>query len=114
MSRIEKQRAIIDFTLASLLRRKGKNAALLLVYSLVVSALASIMFFTQSIRTEAAAVLADAPELVVQRLVAGRHEMIPLNYRVCSAPMRRLFLIESTRNNCWRQPDVSLSCKQSY
>lgn len=80
MALIEKQRAIIDFTLASLLRRKGKNAALLTVYILVVAALASVMFFTASLRSEAAAVLADAPELVVQRLVAGRHEMIPLSY----------------------------------
>lgn len=80
MACIDKQRAILDFTLAALWRRKGKNAALLIVYTLVVSALASIMFFTDSIRTEAQAVLADAPELVVQRLVAGRHEMIPLSY----------------------------------
>ncbi|MSN26871.1 MAG: FtsX-like permease family protein [Geobacter sp.] len=80
MANIEKQRAIIDFTLSSLMRRKGKNAALLVVYTLVVTALASVMFFTKSIKTEAAAVLADAPELVVQRLVAGRHEMIPLSY----------------------------------
>lgn len=80
MVKIEKQRAIIDFTLAALMRRKWKNAALLVVYTLVVAALASVMFFTKSIRTEAAAVLADAPELVVQRMVAGRHEMIPLSY----------------------------------
>lgn len=80
MANLEKQRAIVDFTLAALMRRKGKNAALLVVYTLVVAALASVMFFTKSIRTEAAQVLVDAPELVVQRLVAGRHEMIPLSY----------------------------------
>ena len=80
MGSIEKQRSIIDFTLASLLRRKGKNAALLAVYTLVIFSLASVMFFSQALRKEAAALLADAPELVVQRMVAGRHDLIPLSY----------------------------------
>ncbi|MCM2359300.1 MAG: FtsX-like permease family protein [Geobacteraceae bacterium] len=80
MGGVEKQRCIIDFTLSSLLRRKGKNGALLVVYTLVVFLLASVMLFTQAIRKEAAAVLADAPELVVQRIVAGRHDLIPLDY----------------------------------
>jgi hypothetical protein len=80
MGSIEKQRSIIDFTLASLLRRKGKNATLLAVYIMVVFLLASVMFFTQAIRKEAAAVFDDAPELVVQRIVAGRHDLIPLVY----------------------------------
>lgn len=95
---IEKQRAIIDFTLAALLRRKGKNAALLLVYTLVVCALASVMFFTDSLRKEAAAVLTDAPELVVQRLVAGRHEMIPLDY---IEKIRSIRGVKSVRGRLW-------------
>jgi hypothetical protein len=33
---IERQKNVIDFTLSSLFRRKGKNAALILVYTLVV------------------------------------------------------------------------------
>jgi ABC-type lipoprotein release transport system permease subunit len=77
---IEKQRNIIDFTLSSLLRRKRKNAALAVVYTLVVFALASVMFFTHAIRKEAAVVLKDAPELIVQRQIAGRQELIPLSY----------------------------------
>jgi len=98
MSSIEKQRAIIDFTLASLLRRKGKNIALLLVYTMVVSALASVMFFSESIHSEAAAVLADAPELVVQRLVAGRHEMIPLSY---VEKIRSIRGVKAVRGRLW-------------
>ena len=77
---IERQRNIIDFTLCSLLRRKGKNVLLMLVYTLVVFVLASVMFFTHAIRKEASMVLKEAPEMVVQRLVAGRHELIPLSY----------------------------------
>jgi ABC-type lipoprotein release transport system permease subunit len=80
MKSIEAQRNILDFTLSSLLRRKGKNAALALVYTLVVFLLASVMFFTHSIRKEAALILKDTPEMVVQKLVAGRQDLIPLAY----------------------------------
>jgi ABC-type lipoprotein release transport system permease subunit len=75
---IEKQRNILDFTLSSLWRRKGKNLALWVVYTLVVFSLGSVMFFTQALKNEAALVLRETPEIVVQKLMAGRHELIPL------------------------------------
>jgi len=77
---IERQKHIIDFTLSSLFRRKGKNGALVLVYTLVVFVLASVVFFTHSIKKEAGLILKDAPEMVVQRMVAGRHDLIALSY----------------------------------
>jgi ABC-type lipoprotein release transport system permease subunit len=77
---IERQRNIIDFTLSSLLRRKGKNLALVFVYTLVVFLLASVVFFTYSIKQEASLILKGAPEMVVQRFVAGRHEPVPVAY----------------------------------
>ncbi len=77
---IERQRNIIDFTLSSLLRRKGKNIALISVYTFVVFMLASVMFFVHSIKREASMILKDAPEMVVQRMIAGRHELIPVGY----------------------------------
>jgi ABC-type lipoprotein release transport system permease subunit len=80
MSRLEKHRNIIDFTLSSLLRRRGKVAALAAVYTLIVFILASVIFFTSAIRREAALILEDAPEIVVQHLKAGRHDLIPLVY----------------------------------
>jgi nitroreductase len=73
----EKQRNIIDFTLSSLARRKGRNIALALIYTFVVFQLASVMFFTHALRREASLVLRSAPEMVVQRMVAGRHDPIP-------------------------------------
>ncbi len=78
---IDKQRNIIDFTLAALLRRKGKNAALLVSYTLIVALLASVMFLTHALRREADFVLQDAPEMVVQKMVAGRYDLIPLAYQ---------------------------------
>jgi len=77
---IEKQRNILDFTLGSLLRRRGKSLALLIVYSLVIFMLASVIFFTHAIKKEAAVVLEGAPEMIVQRLIAGRHDLIPKSY----------------------------------
>ncbi len=77
---IERQRNIIDFTLSSLLRRKGKNIALISVYTFVVFMLASVTFFVHSIKREASMILQDAPEMVVQRMIAGRHEPIPVGY----------------------------------
>jgi ABC-type lipoprotein release transport system permease subunit len=75
--RLERHRLVLDFTLASLLRRKGKNLSLLLVYALVVFALASVLFFARALREQAALALEGAPELVVQRVAAGRHDLAP-------------------------------------
>jgi ABC-type lipoprotein release transport system permease subunit len=77
---IEKQKYLIDFTLSSLARRKAKNLGLLLVYALIVFLLASVMLFTHALRQAAAQVLAGAPEIVLQRMVAGRHDLIPPGY----------------------------------
>ena len=77
---IERHRNILDFALSSLLRRKAKNLSLLVVYALIVFAVASLLFFVQAMKREAALILAGAPDLVVQRMVAGRHDPVPLAY----------------------------------
>jgi ABC-type lipoprotein release transport system permease subunit len=77
---IKKQQALIDFTLASLLRRKLKNLGMLLVYTMIVFLLASVMLYTHALRHEAAKVLKDSPEVIVQRMVAGRQDMITPGY----------------------------------
>lgn len=71
---------ILEHALSSLVRRNKKNLAIIAVYTLAVAILASILFLTQSLRNEAANVLINAPDLMVQRLVAGRHDLIPKNY----------------------------------
>ena len=80
MAWIEKQRNILDFALSSLLRRWGKNLALVIVYTLIVFILASIFFLTHSIKKEASIVLQGSPEIVVQRIIAGRHDLVPEGY----------------------------------
>jgi ABC-type lipoprotein release transport system permease subunit len=71
---------ILDFALSSLLRRKAKNLSLLVVYTLVVFVIASLIFFVQALKREAAQVLKEAPDMVVQRMIAGRHDLIPAGY----------------------------------
>ncbi len=95
---IERQKNILDFTLASLLRRKRKNAALVLVYTLIVFLLASVVFFTRSIQREASLLLREAPEMIVQRLVAGRHDLIPKSYL---EKIKKIRGVQSARERLW-------------
>jgi len=77
---LARQRHLIDFTLASLMRRKGRNAGLLAVYTLLVFVLASAMLYAHALRHEVGTILGGTPEVVLQRLVAGRHDLIPPGY----------------------------------
>jgi ABC-type lipoprotein release transport system permease subunit len=95
---IEKQRNILDFTLSSLWRRLGKNLALVVVYTLVVFSLGSVMFFTQALKNEAAIILTGAPEIIVQKLVAGRHDLIPVAYAQKISAIRG---VEAVKDRVW-------------
>lgn len=77
---VERHLNILEFTLASLLRRKAKNLSLLAMYLLVVFMLASLQFFVTALKREAAIILNDAPDMIVQRLVAGRQDLVPAGY----------------------------------
>ena len=74
---LQRHRSVLDFALSSLLRRKGRNLALTAVYTLVVFVLASLVFFVQALKHEARELLEHAPDMVVQRMVAGRHDPMP-------------------------------------
>lgn len=71
---------IIDYALTSLLRRKYKSLAIITAFTIVVTALASILLFTGALKKEAALVLAGAPDLIIQRTAGGRHDLIPTEY----------------------------------
>ncbi|MCU7843070.1 MAG: FtsX-like permease family protein [Candidatus Thiodiazotropha sp. (ex Monitilora ramsayi)] len=77
---LRKQKYLIDYTLSSLLRRKGKSLGLLAVYTTIVFMLASVTLFTHALRKEAGLMLQASPEIIVQRMQAGRHAMIPADY----------------------------------
>ena len=73
---IERQRYLIDYTMASMRRRKGRNLALLLVYAALIFLIASLMLFSNALKRQAVQLLAGAPEIVIQKMVAGRHDPI--------------------------------------
>lgn len=80
MKFMRKQAYLVDYTLSSLLRRKARNLGLLAVYVMIVFMLASVMLFSHSLRKEAGIILEQSPEIIVQRLVAGRQALVPENY----------------------------------
>jgi len=71
---------ILEYALASLLRRRYKNLAILAVYTLTVTLLASTLFLTGALKREAEELLRFAPDLIIQRSVAGRHDFTPTEY----------------------------------
>jgi ABC-type lipoprotein release transport system permease subunit len=73
---IDRQRYLVDFTMASLLRRKGRNFILFSVYTLIIFILGSVMLFSHAIRREAALMLENAPQITVQTISMGRHAPI--------------------------------------
>ena len=75
-----KRLKILEYALSALWRRRGKTLAILAVYTLTIAVLASILLLTHSLRVEAASLLERAPDVVVQRLMAGRHDLIPIGY----------------------------------
>ncbi|MFB3884235.1 MAG: ABC transporter permease [Thermodesulfobacteriota bacterium] len=95
---IGKQKHVIDFTLSSIFRKKGKNGALVAVYTLIVFLLASAVFFTHSIKKEAAFVLRDSPEMLVQRMSGGRHDLIPASY---IDSIRRIRGVHAVKGRLW-------------
>jgi len=98
MKWFERQRNFLDFTLSSLSRRKGKNAALMLVYTLLVFLISSVIFFTHAIRREAEALLTSAPDMILQRIIAGRHDLIPLS---CGEKIKTIRGVKSVQGRLW-------------
>jgi len=95
---IQRQRYLMDYSLAAMARRPGKQAGLLAVYTAIVFLLASVMLYTQSLRREAALLLAGAPEIVLQRLIAGRQDLIPVDY---VARIGRIRGVSRVRGRLW-------------
>ena len=70
----------MDYSLSSLLRRKAKNISLLVVFSAIVFFLASVLLFVHAFKHETKLILEHAPQITLQRQVAGRHALFPDSY----------------------------------
>lgn len=95
---IERHLNILEFTLASLLRRRGRNLSLLAMYLLVIFMLASLLFFVTALKREAAIILNDAPDMIVQQLVAGRQDLVPVAY---AAEIARIRGVTAVKPRVW-------------
>jgi len=94
----EKQINLLDYALASLWRRRGKNGSLLLVFAAVIFLIASFHLVTTALTDTAGEVLQQAPEIVVQKMSAGRQEAIPLAY---AEELDQLFGIKKIVPRIW-------------
>lgn len=70
---------IMEFTLQSLTRRIFRNAGIIFVFSIIIFIAGSILFLTYSFKREATLILKDSPELILQRMIGGRHALIPVD-----------------------------------
>jgi ABC-type lipoprotein release transport system permease subunit len=69
---------ILDFAVATLRRRPAKSVVVVVVYSTLVAALASLVLFVNAVRRETRSLLEGSPQVIVQSLRGGRHELIPV------------------------------------
>ena len=75
-----------------------KNLALVFVYTLVVFMLASVVFFTHAIKEEARFIFVGSPDIIVQRLVAGRQDLMPARY---VDTLRTIIGVSEVRGRLW-------------
>jgi hypothetical protein len=74
---LQRRLKILEFALGALWRRRARNGAILAVFTLVGTLLLSVLLLVASLKEETARLLAAAPDLVVQRVWAGRHDLAP-------------------------------------
>ncbi len=78
--RLEKHKNILDYGISYVLRRKGRNLATILVFTLIVFTIASVAMLTTSLEREAQVVLNFAPDITVQKIQAGRQVPMEKSY----------------------------------
>ena len=95
---LEKQRYILDLSISFMKKRKGKNISLIVVYSFILFLLASVLFSTEALKKEAENLLQDSPEMIVQKMVAGRQDLIPTSYIESIKTIRG---VQSVQSRLW-------------
>ena len=95
---MRRQLKILEYTLSSLMRRKSKNLALIVVYAFTIATLGSVLFLTHALKLEATGSLTEAPALTIQRISAGRHDFIPTAY---TATINKLPGVKSVTPRVW-------------
>jgi hypothetical protein len=70
---------IFDHAIATLLQSPARTLVVVSVYSMLVATVVSLVLYVDAHHREADALLASAPEIVVQRIRGGRHELLALD-----------------------------------
>lgn len=83
---------------SSLARQRAKTLVVIAVYSALVALVASLVLYVQALRRESRLLLAEAPELTVQKLTGGRHEPIPVAWAEAIAAIRG---VQAVRPRVW-------------
>lgn len=73
---MRRQRALLVYALGALGRRGGRNGAIVVGLALVVGLYASVTFLTDALRHEFSLGVDAAPDLTVQRVIAGRPALL--------------------------------------
>ncbi len=70
---------LLDFSILSIFRRGSKNIFIFSVFTLLIFLLSSVLFISNSIKSELDTTLNALPDITVQRLQAGRAVNMPLS-----------------------------------
>lgn len=89
---------ILDAAMSGLLRCRTKTLVVVAVYSLLGALLASLVLYVQTLRKESQRLLATAPEIVVQRIRGGRHELAPVAW---ADPIRSIRGVAEVTPRVW-------------
>jgi cell division protein FtsX len=95
---IERHRHLLDYAVSSLARRKWRHIGLTLVFTLMIFVLGSVVLFAGALQREASMLLESAPDIVVQRAVAGRQVFIPVRH---AAKLQSIRGVRSVTPRLW-------------
>ncbi|OHD94759.1 MAG: ABC transporter permease [Sulfurimonas sp. GWF2_37_8] len=70
---------LIEYALSAILRQKYKNFFILSIFTFLTFLLASVFFITNSIKYELASTLEALPQIIVQKIKAGRQDDIDVS-----------------------------------
>ncbi len=98
MKILARQQRLFGLALAAILRRRSRILPLVLLYTALVFVFASVVFCTAALKREARLLLRGAPEIIVQRLVAGRQELIAADHL---ESLRRIPGVSHVRGRIW-------------
>ena len=97
-SSLQRQLNILDYGIASLLRRKLKNMGIFVVFSAVIFLLASFQLMTSALTRTADEILTSVPDITIQQMEAGRQ--VPMDADLVNR-LGTFFGIRKKINRIW-------------